>query len=97
MIRETPGWGQSEIGKTGQLHVHDPPSRAEGTTREPTDADRRWAALVGGCCATAGGDAGVLDLEARQAWRERYTVLTPGTLEVRSCCALATARTHLLI
>jgi hypothetical protein len=28
IIRETPGWGQSNIGKTGYLHVHDAPSRS---------------------------------------------------------------------
>lgn len=76
IIRETPGWGQSEIGKTGYLHVHDTPAGADSTARE-----QRMALVVGSCGSEAGGDDGLKALESLQSWRERYVVLTPGTLE----------------
>ena len=80
IIRSTPGWGEAEIGHTGYLHVHDTPIDL-GVAAESTAQEQRMALMFGKCGQALGGDAGIKDLEGRQAWRERYVVLTPGTIE----------------
>ena len=87
IIRSSPGWGyeQGSTGKTGTLRVRDGgggDAPGAGPLAHVSSApggavtEALWPrvhSMLGFC----GGDIA----EGRQRWRERYIVLTPGTLE----------------
>ena len=86
LIRASPAWGyeQGSIGKTGNMRIHDSSAAAAGSSEMVHDhmaAGTSAADALGPrmqqVLAKVGGDLAV----ARQRWRERYIVLTPGTLE----------------
>lgn len=86
LIRASPAWGyeQGSIGKTGNMRIHDSSAAAAGSseivhdhTAVGTSAVDALGPRMDQVLAKVGGDTA----EPYQRWRERYIVLTPGTLE----------------
>ncbi len=86
LIRASPAWGyeQGSIGKTGNMRIHDTSAAAAGSsemmhdhTAVGTSAADALGPRMETVLAKVGGDVA----ESYQRWRERYIVLTPGTLE----------------
>jgi hypothetical protein len=86
LIRASPAWGyeQGSIGKTGNMRIHDSSAAAAGSsemmhdhTAVGTSAADALGPRMEQVLSKVGGDMA----ESLQRWRERYIVLTPGTLE----------------